>query len=296
MNLDLILCPTDFSEASRRALACASSLADWYAGRVTLLHVAQPVHALVGASRSGSGFGEDPGIDLAELRRQIRRELPAAPAGVPIDVDAVPGNAKETIVAYADSAKPDLIVIGTRGAGGLRHLVLGSVTEAVLRAAACPVLAIPPGAGPNPAFPFRRVLCATDFSASSFGALRTAASLMRDAIGEVTVLNVIDDTDENELFVARPYDVHRYETEREAQATESLRQFTGRALFGGPQPTLRVARGRPEREILATATELNADLIVLGVSGQNDFHGRLFGSTTNSILRAATCPVLTARA
>jgi nucleotide-binding universal stress UspA family protein len=37
-------------------------------------------------------------------------------------------------------------------------------------------------------------------------------------------------------------------------------------------------------------------LIVLGVTGQNDFHGRLFGSTTNSILRAAPCPVLTARA
>jgi universal stress protein E len=296
MNLDLILCPTDFSEASRRALACASSLADWYAARVTVLHVAQPVHVLVGASRNGGGFGEDPGIDLAELRRQMRRELTAAPAGALIDVDAVPGNAKETIVAYADSAKPDLIVIGTRGAGGLRHLVLGSVTEAVLRAAACPVLAIPPGAGPNPAFPFRRVLCATDFSASSFGALRTAASLMRDAIGEVTVLNVIDDTDENELFVARPYDVHRYETEREAQAMESLRQFTSRAFFGGPQPALRVTRGRPEREILATAAELNADLIVLGVSGQNDFRGRLFGSTTNSSLRAAPCPVLTDRA
>ena len=73
MNVDLILCPTDFSEASRRAFACASSLADWYAARVTLLHVAQPVAALVGASRNGGGFGEDPGIDLAELRRQIRR-------------------------------------------------------------------------------------------------------------------------------------------------------------------------------------------------------------------------------
>ena len=119
---------------------------------------------------------------------------------------------------------------------------------------------------------------------------------MRDAIGEVTVLNVIDDTDENELFVARPYNVHRHEVEREAQAMESLRQFTGRAFFGGPQPTLRVTRGRPEREILAAAAELSADLIVLGVTGQNDFHGRLFGSTTNSILRAAPCPVLTARA
>jgi len=296
MNLDLILCPTDFSEASRRALACASSLADWYAGRVTVLHVAQPVHALVGASRDGNGFGEEPGIDLTALRRSIRRELAAATAGAQIDVDAIPGNPKETIVAYAESARPDLIVIGTRGAGGLRHLLLGSVTEAVLRAAACPVLAIPPGAGPNPSFPFRHVLCATDFSASSFGALRTAASLMRDAIGEVTVLNVVDDIDENELFVARPYDVHRHETEREAQAMESLRQFTGRALFGGPQPTLRVTHGRPEREILAAAAELNADLIVLGVTGQNDFHGRLFGSTTHRILRDAPCPVLTARA
>lgn len=296
MKLDTILCPVDFSEASRRALACASSLASWYVAKVTALHVAQPVHALAGAMLGGGMVAEEGGIDFVELRRRVRRELPATPDGATLSADVVIGSPADSIVAYADAAKPDLLVMGTRGTSGLRHLVLGSVTEAVLRQAACPVLSIPPGAGPNPAFPFRRVLCATDFSAASFGALKIAASLTRDAIGDVVVMHVDDDTDEHELFAARPYDVHRHVAEREAQVEESLRQFVGRAFFGARQePALRVTRGRPLTEILGAAESMQADLIVMGVTGQNDLHSRVFGSTTNSVIRAAACPVLTAR-
>ena len=296
MKLDTILCPIDFSESSRRALACASSLASWYVAKVTALHIAQPSHVLAGALLGGGYLADDSSIDFVELRKRVKRELGAPPDGATLTADVVVGAPAESIVAYADSAKPDLLVMGTRGMSGLRHLMLGSVTEAVLREAACPVLAIPPGAGPNPMFPFRRVLCATDFSAASFGALRTAASLTTDAIGDVIVLHVIDDADENELFMARPYDVHRHTLEREAQVEVSLRQVVERAFFGSPQPpSLRMTRGRPDTEILRMAAAMQADLIVMGVTGQNDLHSRVFGSTTNSVIRAASCPVLTAR-
>jgi len=295
MKLDTILCPVDFSEPSRRALACATSLATWYVAQVTALHVTEPAHALAGALLDGGFLPDGPSVDFAELRRRVRHELPTPPDGASLTADVIVGRPAESIVAYADSARPDLLVIGTRGTSGFRHLVLGSVAEAVLREARCPVLTIPPGAGPNPAFPFRSVLCATDFSAASFGALRTAASLTRDAIGDVTVVHVLDETEENELFVARPYDVHRHAAQREMQAEESLRQMAERAFFGAQTPVLRVLRGKPDAEILRMAAAMHADLIVLGVTGQNDFHSRVFGSTTNSVIRAASCPVLTAR-
>src|SRR5512143_2010917 len=133
MKLDTILCPVDFSEPSQRALACASSLASWYVAQVTALHVAQPAHMLVGALLDGGFIADEPGVDFTELRRRVKRELPVPPYGATIAADVVVGTPAESIVAYADSAKPDLIVMGTRGTSGLRHLVLGSVTEAVLR-------------------------------------------------------------------------------------------------------------------------------------------------------------------
>ena len=61
------------------------------------------------------------------------------------------------------------------------------------------------------------------------------------------------------------------------------------------RPTTRVAHGKAYREILGTATEDSADLIVMGVHGRNALDLMLFGSTTNQVVRRATCPVLSVR-
>jgi nucleotide-binding universal stress UspA family protein len=57
-----------------------------------------------------------------------------------------------------------------------------------------------------------------------------------------------------------------------------------------------MAHGKAYREILGVATEENVDLIVMGVHGRNALDLMLFGSTTNQVVRRATCPVLTLRA
>lgn len=294
MKLERILCPVDFSEPSKRAFHCAISMANWYRAELIALHVAQPAHVLVGAMPEGGFFADEVSVDVAQLRRRVRQELPEKPdEGVTISTDVIIGTPADAIVSYAAASNPDLIVMGTRGHSGLKHLVLGSVTEEVLRTLNRPVLAIPPGADAADSFPFRRVLVATDFSASSVNALRMAASLTEDAIADVTIVHVAEDTDENELFVARPYDVHRHENEREAHALETLRQLTRDTFGTARQPLLRIAKGRPDKEILTIADAMQADLVVLGVRGHNPLQARLFGSTTNSIVRRAASPVLT---
>jgi universal stress protein A len=60
-------------------------------------------------------------------------------------------------------------------------------------------------------------------------------------------------------------------------------------------PTMRLGEGKAYREILDVATEGPADLIVIGVHGRNPLDLMLFGSTTNQVVRRATCPVLTLR-
>ena len=90
------------------------------------------------------------------------------------------------------SPAADLIVMGTHGRGGFQHLVLGSVTERVLRRAVCPVLTVPPRAQSTSRLTFRRLLCAIDFSESSMAALRFALSLAQESEARLTMLHVLE--------------------------------------------------------------------------------------------------------
>jgi nucleotide-binding universal stress UspA family protein len=298
MKRDTILCPIDFSEPSRHALQHAAAIARWYASRVVALNVYQPAHALIYAlAVHGPAEAESPTADYGRIRERIREDVSrVVDREVDVVADVSSGQPPDAIASYAASAGADLIVMGTRGTSGLQHLVLGSVTEDVLRKAACPVLTVPPRVGGTARFPFKRILCATDFSAASVHALHTAASLAQDATAEVTLLHVIDDPGEYELFVARPYDVHRHGSSRDAHANEGLGQFAARAFRGLRPPSLRLAHGDPGARILTVAAEERAELIVMGVRGRNPVETMLFGSTTNAVIRKAACPVLSTRA
>src|SRR4029453_17875602 len=105
-----------------------------------------------------------------------------------------------------------------------------------------PVLAVPPNAPAAPELPFRNVLVATDFSAASLAAIQAALPFIGEQAA-TTLLHVIDDPDEHELFVARPYDVHHHAAEREASVRDTLAEVV-RAQFGGRRaPAVRVVHG-----------------------------------------------------
>jgi nucleotide-binding universal stress UspA family protein len=114
---------------------------------------------------------------------------------VPLEIALGEGYPAYAIAAKAAEAKSDLIVIGTHGRSGVERLMLGSVTEKVLRKAGCPVLTVPPKAGdPAPAAPatFKRIVCAIDFSDCSMRALEYAMSLAQESNSTLIVLHVIE--------------------------------------------------------------------------------------------------------
>jgi nucleotide-binding universal stress UspA family protein len=127
-----------------------------------------------------------------EVVAEMRRRLDVA--GVPADavVTARAGDASATIVDESVGSSADLIVMGTHGRRGFKRLLLGSVTETVLREAPCPVLTMPPRAPADSArvVVFKRILCPIDFSPSSLQALGFALDLARQSNGTVTLLNV----------------------------------------------------------------------------------------------------------
>jgi nucleotide-binding universal stress UspA family protein len=303
MNIRSILCPTDFSDASRHALDHAVAIAKWYSARIIVLHAHHPVSAAVTALVAAGGGGivddsdaiADEGRQLATAIASMQMDELARPCDVELETKVLSGAPEDTIVSCAAAEPVDLIVIGTHGAGGFEHLVLGSVTEKVLRRAKCPVLTVPPRAHATSRLPFKRILCPTDFSSSAHAGLRLAFSFAQEGDAALTLLHVIDEPDENELFVARTYDVHRHRALHEQQALSHLGTLVPDSVREWSSPKLRVAHGKPHEQILAVAAEERPDLIVVGVQGRKPLDLMLFGSTTNQVVRRATCPVLTVR-
>lgn len=296
IEIKRILCPIDFSEASRHALDHAVALAGWYGGHVSTLHIYEPAPA----GASGTLMGPYPFrpiptvIDVSRMREALGDFVRAAGAPDPVDVCIEPGRTADVIVDRARTLPADLIAIGTHGVGGFDHLVLGSVAEKVLRKATCPVLTVPPRVRVTSKLPFRRLLCPVDFSDSSVAALHMAFSIAQESDAELTILHVLEGWPSEEALegdaVLAPY----YRTQ-EGEMAHRLERLIPESVRDWCVPKTRLGRGKSYREILGIATEDGADLIVMGVHGRNVLDLMLFGSTTNHVVRRATCPVLTVR-
>lgn len=143
MRLHRILHATDFSPASRAAFRMAVALAQREPARLLLLHVLTPPSPLVSGRRPPSSYLEL----LAMARRAARRRLDQAlrearSAGGRVEGKLVEGGAVDEILKAGRRWRPDLIVIGTHGRGGVRRFLLGSVAEQVVRRASRPVLTV----------------------------------------------------------------------------------------------------------------------------------------------------------
>lgn len=142
VTIHKILVPTDFSAGSEAATEQALSLAQKFAASVTLFHVYQvPTYVFP----DGSSFVAGPEV-TARIERGVEDSLAAAAraaqqkSGVPVETASAIGTPFEEILRAAEGC--DLVVMGTHGRTGLRHLLLGSVAEKVVRHAHCPVLTV----------------------------------------------------------------------------------------------------------------------------------------------------------
>jgi nucleotide-binding universal stress UspA family protein len=288
-----ILCPIDFSTASRTALNSASALAKWYDASLSVLYVYEPILGEGMSIYGGSAVVTNPTRD--ELNADVKDFVGTCPdCDVPIQITIEEGKPARVITATAERLPADLIVMGTHGRGGFEHMLLGSVTERVLRSACCPVLIVPPAVTHVPPKPeFRRLLCPVDFSLASDLALTHAFSLARETGALVTVLHVLELIPEETW--AKPMDVPEYRRLRKRDARERLHAALP-VHAGENAPIESLAMGKPYAEILRMARESKADLIVMGVSGHGAVERMFLGSTTNHVVRSATCPVMTVRA
>ena len=288
-----IVCGTDLSEPSDEALRQASALASATGARLTLLHAATFLYGAGGAPIPPLAPLIDPDEFRQRTSSQIRAQMARAIPGREAQVEVVIENDSEAgaIVRRAEARQADLIVVGSRGATGLRRMALGSVAESVVRHAHCPVLI----ARPSPLS--REVLVATDLSASSLLALPVAYEEARRRKARLTVLHCLDlpPTMMSMGFApavpADPEDPHS----RAALAKQATLQVRSALSNLGVVADVLIDPGWGRVVIPDSAERLPAELVVVGTRGRTGIQRMLLGSVAESVVRHAPCSVLVVR-
>jgi len=273
-----ILCPTDFSPFSRRALEYAIALAQPMRAEITFLHVCLMPLPYVGNDYVTDWMPDEPPLTI-QIHDKLRHfAARAESAGVPCRQIVREGDPADEILRAAAALDADLIVMGSHGRRGFESWILGSHAERVLRTAACPVLTVSGPAAPGQeAAPVHigEILCA---ASTSVHAPETVGYARRLADGLRANLTVVH------LLGARRHDDRRglFELDEPPIAPVTLEK--------------RITAGTLASEILRSAQAHLADLIVIGNHDRRPLEHGFLGSTSSHVVREAECGVLTVRA
>ncbi len=282
-NSPSILCPVDFSDASRTALCYAAAIADHFGARLTVLTVDDPLLAEVAATT-----GRVPSLGSEterELRKLVTDTLPV-PQRSPktIDVRVAVGKPAAQILQAATDVATELIVMSSQGRSGVRKLFFGSTTERVLRETTVPVLVTPEDharvtsledAGTR----IHRIVAPVDLTASSPRQVMVAAGIARALSVPLILAHVIEP-----VFV--PPRVRLVVPGSDAARRDDReQQLAALATSTGSKETIEtlVVSGEPSEEIVKLATTRNAGLIVMGLHSSALFGPRM-GSVTYRVL------------
>jgi len=213
--------------------------------------------------------------------------------GVTADAVVGFGRAADVLIDECDSFKPDLLIVGSRGRGGIATSVLGSVSAELVDRAPCPVLVARRDT-------LSKVILAEDGSAYAAAGGRAIAALAPFATAEVRVVSVVD----------VPFPVMFADPTATGTAVEAFRAYEDampklRETHAGYAHTraqtlaangIRVSseqrEGDAASEIIAAAREQSADCVVIGSRGQTGFRRLMLGSVARSVLFHAPCSVL----
>jgi len=292
-----ILVPVDFSRTSAAALRAAVRVATHAKARIHLLHVCPVPHGPVEAFRTlrelraegGEGQGRKEHDTLAAWAERYGNGCGK------IQTWLAMGKPGDEIALAAEQLRADLIVMGTRGLGGLQGVLLGSTAAETVRSAGVPVLTI--GAGSGPGFDPRRVLVGDDLGAGGASAIDAAGGMFDPARTRVLLLHVIDPgpfayTGVSEWGWAP---VPSIPIGDEKELLTELEKRAARLRRKGFRVECLVANGSPAVLIVQAAQKWRAKAIVLATHGRTALARLVIGSTAEVVVRQARCPVLTVK-
>jgi nucleotide-binding universal stress UspA family protein len=215
-----------------------------------------------------------------------------APAGFAVETDVSMGDPRAEIVRQAEEWRADLIVLGARGLGRVKRFLLGSVSDWIASHAHCAVLVVK-----GPPRKLGSVLVGMDGSEDSFRAVRFLRLLALPRPTKVRLLSVVE---RMRYPTTAPQSVHgqlvamikELEDERRAELDRVLERAATELDDKITRVTRYTPTGDPAEEIVATANDFDADLVVVGARGLGGIARVLLGSVSQKVLHHARCPVL----
>jgi nucleotide-binding universal stress UspA family protein len=285
-----VICPVDFSDASRGALRYAAVVANYFHAELTVLTVTDPL--LTEAAELSGAAEHLPDAVNKELLRFVKKSFDGAVTPENMKVAVATGKPAVEILRFASQHPAHLVVMSTHGLTGVRKLFFGSTTERVLRETTGPVLLVP-AHDHGPARPddvkrsVKRVLIPVDLGAATIDQVLAARHVA--AVLEVPVLlaHVVEPV---HFAVSGLPHLPNLEVERRARAEKALAEL---ALSVPPElkPEALVAYGDPAEEIAKVSRDRDAGLIIIGLHASTLLGPRM-GSVTYRVLCLTSTLVL----
>jgi nucleotide-binding universal stress UspA family protein len=286
-----VLLPVDFSAPSLSAVQFAIPLIKQFGATLHLVHVfAQdyPITALVALPLV---------LPELEINKSVHRHLKDIAEKYSIalrreNLHALKGRPFEEICRLARDISIDLIIIATRGNTGVKHLVLGSTAERVVRYSPCPVLVVRDAEPSGAVTGFRKILVPIDFSDCSMKGLAYAKAFAKPFTSRLVLLNSVH----FQYYVASDeyarYDLPRLMQCVETSAREQMDDLVEKTDWDGLRVEISLQTGHPGHQICERAKDSGVDLIVTSTHGTTGFKHLLLGSIAEYVVRHAHCPVL----
>ncbi|MGA9535208.1 MAG: universal stress protein [Desulfobacterales bacterium] len=296
-----VLCTTDLSDFSNMSVYYGAALARVFEATLHLCHVVDlPI-----VSVHGEAFTYPP--DYAQtLKEDALRQMDTLMN--PLQVKWVPhvemGAIAHTVSDLVGMTEADLVISASHGRSGLKRLLLGSVTEQLLRSIRRPFLVVtaPEKRDDDIAeqritrdtvenFRLKKILVGSDFSQDSTNAVTYGFSLAQDFQSELHLVHVVEPFAYSDALMPDPMTAE-VRTDLDALLTGRLESLVPAEARNWCDVKTSCLAGRPHEELVKYAVLHAVDLIILGIRGRGLVETLLLGSTTDRVIRRVTCPVL----
>jgi len=286
MKIDRLLAATDFSAPANHAVERAAMITKESGATLNLLHVVSfgPLEKLRKLVQDASAALQQRILEAAHSRLIAQAGTLAKRYGISADVRVISGS----LLNELQDASADMVICGARGESFMRHALLGSTAERMLRRTRRPVLVVKQAAHES----YSTVLIPVDFSSSSLRAIKQAQAIAPQA--EIILLHAYEVPFEGQLRYASVDDaiINEYLLAARREATACMEALCREAGLGLDEARYVLVHGDPSACVIEQEQVQSADLIVMGKHGENLIEELLLGSVTKHVLIESQCDVL----
>lgn len=284
LSFDNVVFATDFSKYSETAGQYAGLFAQYSGAWLVTMHAFIPLRPAITVEMEGFTISEQRQTAEKMLEEAAAKLAPEGTRWRTLLVEGEPAEMTARIEQFTGST---LVVLGTQGKGRIKHHLVGSTAEEVLRTLSCPVMTIGPHVpAPGKALCFKNILYATDFSPEAMKAATYAVTLAQAFGAHLHILNVLtlDGVESVHELHEKQRGFHR---ELDKLVPEEAKVFM--------EPSSYVELGEVRERILEHAKAHKIDLIVIGPRSSDKVKMPFGRGLTYRLIAEAECPVMTLR-